>query len=328
MRRRYQGCLLPLRVHGLPAGWQVGVPFYSLNSTCRTRSWGRLMRFLAIDVETANADRASICAIGAVEFVDGQPGREWYGLVDPKDYFDAINIDIHGITEEAVVGAPVFPVALLEFVSFAEAGVTVSHSAFDRVAIERASSKHDLPPWPTSWLDSCRMARRAWPDKFGTKGYGLAPVAKFLGIKFKHHHALEDAKAAGQIVCRAIEATGIDLDGWHRRIQQPIDPRSAKTAGIAGNPGGPFAGEKIVFTGALEIPRREAATMAAEAGFDVLAGVTKKVDVLVVGNQDARKLGGHEVSSKQRKAEELVRAGHQMQIITEADFFSLVGREG
>lgn len=52
------------------------------------------MRFLALDVETAYADRASICAIGAVEFVDGQPGREWFGLVDPKDYFDAINIDI------------------------------------------------------------------------------------------------------------------------------------------------------------------------------------------------------------------------------------------
>ena len=284
------------------------------------------MRFLAIDVETANADRASICAIGAVEFIDGQPGREWYGLVDPKDYFDAINIDIHGITEEAVVGAPLFPVALLKFISLAEAGVTISHTAFDRVAIERASLKYSIHPWPTSWLDSCRMARRAWPDKFGTKGYGLASVAKFLGIKFKHHHALEDAKAAGLIVCRAVETTGIDLDGWRGRIQQPIDPHACKPTSIAGNPAGPFAGEKIVFTGALELPRREAAALAAEAGFDVLAGVTKKVDVLVVGNQDARKLGGHEVSSKQRKAEELIRAGHQVEIITEADFFSLVDR--
>lgn len=281
------------------------------------------MRFLAIDVETANADRASICAIGAVEFVDGQPGREWYGLVNPEDYFDEVNISIHGITEQSVADAPVFPVALLEFIALADSGLTVSHTAFDRVAIERASAKYGIPPWPTSWLDSCRMARRAWPDKFGTKGYGLASVAKFLGIKFRHHHALEDAKAAGQIVCRAIETTGIGLEAWHRRIEQSIHPDASKTR-VAGNLNGPFSGENIVFTGALEVPRREAAAMAAAAGFDVLTGVTKRVDVLVVGNLDARKLGGHEASSKQRKAEELLRAGHSLQIITEADFFSLV----
>jgi DNA polymerase III subunit epsilon len=284
------------------------------------------MRFLAIDVETANADRASICAIGAVEFVDGQPNREWYGLVDPEDYFDDINIEIHGITERDVAGKPVFPFAVREFISLAEAGLTISHTSFDRVAIDRASSRYNLPPWPTKWLDSCRIARRAWPDRFGSAGYGLASVAKFLGIKFQHHYALEDAMAAGHIVCRAIEATGIDLEGWDQRVQQPIDPSAAKAIRLDGNPDGPFAGEKIVFTGALEIPRREAADMAAKAGFDVLPGVTKKLDVLVVGNLDARKLAGHEVSSKQRKAEELVRAGHNIQIITEADFFSLVGR--
>ena len=282
------------------------------------------MRFLAVDVETANADRASICAIGAVEFIHGQPSREWYGLVNPKDYFDHINSDIHGITEEAVRGSPEFPAAILQVVPLSTSGVTVSHTAFDRVAIERAASKYGVNPWSTSWLDSCRIARRAWPDQFGTSGYGLAGVAKFLGIEFKHHHALEDARAAGMVICHAVEATGVPLSDWAMRVSQPINSEAQAPTRLSGNPNGPFAGETIAFTGSLKVPRREAASMAAGVGFDVLPGVSKKLSVLVVGDQDARQLHGHEISSKHRKAESLVKAGHSIVIITEADFFRLL----
>ena len=45
------------------------------------------MRFISLDVETANADMASICQIGAAKFVDGQIAEEWETYIDPKDYF-------------------------------------------------------------------------------------------------------------------------------------------------------------------------------------------------------------------------------------------------
>jgi hypothetical protein len=47
--------------------------------------------------------------------------------------------------------------------------------------------------------------------------------------------------------------------------------------------------------------------------------------VLVVGNQDAGKLQGYKLSSKRKKAEELIKVGHPIQIVTEADVFVLVG---
>ena len=58
------------------------------------------MNFVAIDVETANADMASICSVGAVKFESGEVTSEWYSLVDPQDYFDGLNVSIHGIDEE------------------------------------------------------------------------------------------------------------------------------------------------------------------------------------------------------------------------------------
>ena len=67
------------------------------------------MEFVAIDVEIANADMTSICQISLAKFKDGQLVEEWSQLIDPEDYFDSINIDIHGITEVDVVSAPTFP---------------------------------------------------------------------------------------------------------------------------------------------------------------------------------------------------------------------------
>ena len=55
------------------------------------------MKFISLDVETANADMASICQFGIAKFIDRQLVEEWSSLIDPEDYFDFINIDIHGI---------------------------------------------------------------------------------------------------------------------------------------------------------------------------------------------------------------------------------------
>jgi len=49
-----------------------------------------------------------------------------------------------------------------------------------------------------NWLDTARVARRTW-DAVARKGYGLANLASMLGIEFKHHDALEDAKATGLV---------------------------------------------------------------------------------------------------------------------------------
>jgi DNA polymerase-3 subunit epsilon len=80
----------------------------------------------------------------------------------------------------------------------------------------------------------------------------------------------------------------------------------------------------LVFKGALELPRRKAADLAATAGCKVDSGVTKKTSLLVVGDQDARKLVGHQKSSKHRKAEALMEKGQPMLILRETDFKKII----
>jgi DNA polymerase-3 subunit epsilon len=48
--------------------------------------------------------------------------------------------------------------------------------------------------------------------------------------------------------------------------------------------------------------------------------------MLVVGDQDVRKLAGHEKSSKHVKAEQLIAKGQSIRILGESDFLRIVSR--
>lgn len=284
------------------------------------------MNFIAIDVETANADMASVCQIGVAKYIQGKLAEEWSSLVDPEDYFDFINVDIHGITEEDVIGSPTFPEVASILGGFMNNTICVSHTHFDRVSINRASGKYGMAEFDVTWLDSARVARRTWQE-FAWGGYGLANICSRIGHTFKHHDALEDAKASAQVLLAAIEVTGLDIESWLRRVKQPIDPTRVSSGSAIkrdGNPEGELHGEVMVFTGALEIPRREAADLAAGIGCTVAAGVTNKTSLLVVGDQDVSKLGGKEKSSKHLRAEQLIKKGQKIRIIKESDFRELV----
>lgn len=284
------------------------------------------MNFVAIDVETANPDMGSICQIGTAVFSDGQLIEEWSTLVDPEDYFDDVNISIHGIKPSMVRGQPTLPDVADKLRGILADTVSVCHTHFDRVAIARAFAKYKLRPISTTWLDSARVVRRTWKD-LAWSGYGLSNVCSKIGYQFKHHDALEDAKAAGYVLLAAFRESQQDLDAWTRRVNLPINPeRSSSGAFIHrdGNPEGDLFGEVIVFTGALELPRSEAADLAASVGCEVGQNVTKKTTILVIGDQDLSKLAGHDKSTKHRKAEQLVAEGHAIRIVLETDFKALV----
>lgn len=282
------------------------------------------MDFVALDFETANVDMSSICQIGLVSFTHGLLQKQWKTYIDPEDFFDEMNTSIHGIDETTVQGAPTLPDVAKLIYEYLDGRITVCHTHFDRVAIQQACKKYNLREPACTWLDSARVARRTW-EQFAYSGYGLANVCAVIGYQFEHHDALEDAKAAAYIILAAIEKTGICLKDWVERVEKRIGFKH-QSSRIArdGNPEGALFGETLVFTGALKIPRSIAAEMAAKVGCEVTEGINKKTTILVVGDQDIRKLAGHEKSSKYRKAEKLIAEGCQIRILRESDFKELV----
>jgi DNA polymerase III subunit epsilon len=281
--------------------------------------------FVTIDVETANPDMASICQIGIAKYEEGILADEWLSFVNPKDYFDPVNISVHGITEEDVVKAPSFPDIYDEITQFIDNNVLVSHTHFDRVSIMQTINRYDLDQLNITWLDSARVARRTWKE-FAWRGYGLKNVCNYIGYDFFHHNALEDAKACGQIVLAACDLTGNNIIDWLSRVEAPLyadRPCRSAVDKLDGNPNGHLFGEELVFTGSLSISRSEAAFKASELGCNIKNNVSKKTTLLVVGNQDINRLNGNSISTKHKKALELIKDGINIRIMTENDFIQM-----
>lgn len=292
--------------------------------------------FIALDVETANSDFASICAIGLAHFRGGEVFKSLTILVDPEDDFSSMNIGIHGIRPKDVIGKPtmakIFPVISS---ALADAAI-VHHSPFDRTALARAAAKYGAAGMPCTWVDSCQIAKRVWPEFKGGGGHGLAHLCDAFSVSFTHHDAAEDARAAGLIVQRAIAKSGIPFAAWveeigylstsddavPRRINAPI--YASQKISLSGIDGGPMDGETVVFTGSLTVPRLEAAQLAAAAGCDVEDGVNKRTTILVVGDQDLRATKGQEKSLKHRKVETMIAKGAIVRIVRESDFMLMV----
>lgn len=175
--------------------------------------------FVVVDVETACSNVSSICQIGIVGFRNGEEVFEYETLVDPLDRFSSFNVRIHGITSDHIVGAPTFA-GVHGVVNGHLAGrVTVAHSFFDKGALGAACRVHGRPVIETAWLDSVRVAKRAWPE---LPSHRLNVLTKFLGIPHRHHDALSDARAAGKVIVRASEHTGLILpDGWRPCAHRP-----------------------------------------------------------------------------------------------------------
>lgn len=287
------------------------------------------MRFFALDVETANPDQSSICQIGLALSKNGNIVKSWNWLINPEDYFDHFNVAIHGITEEQVSDAKLYNEIHDELLNIISTDIVIHHTAFDKVAINSVCNKYQLTPPEITWVDSARVVRRVYPE-FRSKGYGLGNLSKHFGIEFKHHDAEEDAIATAKILNHCLKDSDTELSVWVE--EQFRSTQSAKTVGggisgfkpSEGDPNGSLYGESCVFTGELSLTRKEAALLANSCGITVERNVTKKTSILIVGMQDEYKLAGHEKSKKQRVAEDNIRKGQELKILSEVDFKRLI----
>lgn len=228
--------------------------------------------FVVIDVETAGPSSASICQVGIVGFAGGREVFEYETLVDPQEAFSAFNMRLHGIGPQHVAGRPTFPRlygALLEHLG---GRVVVAHSDFDRGALKAACGVAGLPMIRSRWLDSVNVARHAWPE---LPTHRLDALAAHLGLEHKHHDALSDARVAGWVVVRAMQATGLDIKGYLAAPWRGT-PRKRRPPGSSS---GPLHGERVVV---IASPHSTLPDEVAAAGGRVMASVGRTTTLLVV----------------------------------------------
>jgi tetratricopeptide (TPR) repeat protein len=85
---------------------------------------------------------------------------------------------------------------------------------------------------------------------------------------------------------------------------------------------------KVTFTGKLaSVSRKEAYQIVREAGGEVTLGVSRRTSTVVVGMEGWPLLPDGMISNKLRRAEELIKRGFPVRIISESAFLELAGRK-
>ena len=127
-----------------------------------TSTFAPSIDFTAIDVETANSSRASVCAVGLTKVRDRQVVDTASWLVAPPEGHDVFmprNVAIHSITAEQVADAPSWDTVFPQMMEFVGTDALVAHNApFDRSVVHQACSAYDLD-WPGIHVDRHPSAR-------------------------------------------------------------------------------------------------------------------------------------------------------------------------
>lgn len=269
------------------------------------------MQYFAIDFETANSCRSSICSVGLTAVRDGKICGQSHCLVRPRPlYFDDWNVRIHGITEGAVKNAPEFADLWPSLDALVEGSIIVAHNAaFDLSALRSALDEYRLPYPRLSYFCSLAIARKVWPQYSSHK---LSVLAYELQIPLKHHDAESDAAAAAKIVLRAASELGVSsmealaqacgitagslYPGGYSpccaeiyRVDSKEIPLSTRVRLVADSH--LLDGKTFVFTGALaNYTRDQAAHLIEDAGGKVSGSVSKKTSFVVAGDDAGSKL--------------------------------------
>lgn len=180
------------------------------------------LSFTAIDFETANPQRASVCAVGVVKVRDGIVVDALETLVQPPpghESFNYRNVGVHGIQAHHVVGAPAWDVVYTKVMEFAGGDALVAHNAsFDRSVMARASEVYGIRASPSPWLCTRDAARSA----LDLPSYRLPEVSAALSIPaHAHHEAGADARQCALVLvelCRRRGSSWRDLVRSHVRV--------------------------------------------------------------------------------------------------------------
>ena len=298
--------------------------------------------FVAVDTETANETRGSLCALGITQVRDGRIIAGGSSLVNPLQRFNPYNTAVNGLDESMVASAPTLKELWPDIARLLDGQAVVAHNAsFDVSVIRNSAAQQGLLDGPAfSLYCSWRLARRLWPDE---PSHGLGYLAPSRGVSFDHHQAGQDATACALLVLvMAAEngAAGLDdlaalvgmmpgrVDGTSYnpvQIESESLPLRSQSGDPDADPTHPLFGRAVCITGTMaSMPRRDAVELLSKAGAGFKTGVSAVVDYLVIGDADFVRFADGWETSKLRKAVALRGKGEDVEIIPEREFLKLL----
>jgi DNA polymerase-3 subunit epsilon len=155
-----------------------------------------MKNFTAIDFETAQGYRWSICQVGLVRVENGIITQEVNVLVQPPDNFYWSRFtDIHGISTKTTLNAPAFDQVWHQIAPYIENQNVVAHNGygFDFPVLNATLDYYNLPIPGYNKFCTYKIYRS-----------NLANLCQEHNIPLNHHDALSDARACAELYLKSL----------------------------------------------------------------------------------------------------------------------------
>lgn len=155
--------------------------------------------FAAIDFETANNQRTSVCSVGVVVVRNGIITDSFYSLIKPEpNFYIYWNTQVHGLTQADTDDAPIFPIVWQRIAPLISGLPLVAHNkSFDESCLKAVFRCYQMDYPDYEFHCTCIAARRTFPN---APNHQLHTISALCGYQLNnHHHALADAEACAWI---------------------------------------------------------------------------------------------------------------------------------
>ena len=155
--------------------------------------------FVAIDFETANNERSSVCSVGIIIVRNGEFVDSFYSLIQPEpNYYNYWCTQVHGLTKNDTENAPIFPEVWKQIESKIKDLPLVAHNkAFDESCLKAVFRCYQMDYPDYEFYCTCIASRKAFPD---AENHQLHTISELCSYHLEnHHHALADAEACAWI---------------------------------------------------------------------------------------------------------------------------------
>jgi DNA polymerase-3 subunit epsilon len=164
-----------------------------------------MISFAAIDFETANQHRSSVCSVGVVVVQHGQIVDRIYRLIRPEpEWYSYWHTQIHGLSLDDTAHAQVFPYVWREIAPKIDGLPLVAHnSPFDEGCLRAVFRVYQMDYPDYEFHCTCRASRKTFGKRL--PNHQLHTVAAYCGFDlFNHHNALADAEACAVIAMQIL----------------------------------------------------------------------------------------------------------------------------
>ena len=169
------------------------------------------MNFIAIDFETANSNRSSICSVGIAIVENGKlMGTEHIYVKPTPNYYDSFNTCLHGICDSDTKNEKTFKQQWKDLKQHFHNKTIIAHNASFDCSVLRFTLDEAALAYPDLDYHCTLMLAK---ETLSLANHTLADVSNHFKIKLNHHNAESDAQAAAIIalkLCEKFKASSLE----------------------------------------------------------------------------------------------------------------------